>query len=328
MSSTLIVLGHGSRNPAATEQFNELVEQVRARRHDPVLPAFMELAEPSLAEAVSQAVAAGADAIIVQPCFLFDGMHIRRDIPEMLSDFAAQHPQVAFRLGRPIGPDPRVADVLLERAAQAAARDLRPDEIEARSMAIIDELMPVGDWTPAERTVVKRLVHTSGDPSLAAAVRFSAGAAEAGAAALRAGAPVITDTDMVRTGVNEQRVLSYGGTLECLISDPRIAEEARRTGRTRAACAMRAFGARLDGAVVALGNAPTALREVLRIADERVARPALVVGMPVGFVDAAESKDALMASDLAYVAVAGTRGGSPLAAATVNALLRVAEGAL
>jgi precorrin-8X/cobalt-precorrin-8 methylmutase len=203
---------------------------------------------------------------------------------------------------------------------------LKPQEIEVRSMEIIDGLLPAGDWLPAERAVVKRLVHTSGDPSLAAAVRFSAGAAEAGAAVLRAGAPVFTDTHMVRIGVNEQRVLAYGGTLECLISDPDIAEESRRIGRTRAACAMRAFGARLDGAVVALGNAPTALREVLALAREGVARPVLVVGMPVGFVDAAESKDALMATDLPFVAIEGTRGGSPLAAATVNALLRVAEG--
>jgi precorrin-8X/cobalt-precorrin-8 methylmutase len=203
---------------------------------------------------------------------------------------------------------------------------LKPQEIEIRSMEIIDGLLPAGDWSPAERTVVKRLVHTSGDPSLAAAVRLSTGAADAGAAALRAGAPVFTDTHMVRIGVNEQRVLAYGGTLECLISDPAIAEESRRTGRTRAACAMRAFGGRLDGAVVALGNAPTALREVLALAREGVARPALVVGMPVGFVDAAESKDALMASDLPFLAIEGTRGGSPLAAAAVNALLRVAEG--
>jgi precorrin-8X/cobalt-precorrin-8 methylmutase len=205
---------------------------------------------------------------------------------------------------------------------------LKPHEIEARSMAIIDGLLPGGDWPATERTVVKRLVHTSGDPSLATAVRFSPGAAEAGAAALGAGSPVFTDTHMVRIGVNEQRVLACGGTLECLISDPGIAEESLRTGRTRASCAMRAFGARLDGAVVALGNAPTALREVLALAAEGAARPALVIGMPVGFVDAAESKDALIRSDLTFVAIEGTRGGSPLAAATVNALLRVAAGEL
>jgi precorrin-8X/cobalt-precorrin-8 methylmutase len=203
---------------------------------------------------------------------------------------------------------------------------LKPHEIEVRSMAIIDGLLPGTGWSPGQRAVVKRLVHTCGDPSLADAVRFSAGAVETGVEALRAGRLVVTDTQMVRIGVNTARVEALGGSVECLISDAAVTEESRRTGRTRAACSMRAFGARLDGAVVALGNAPTALREVLALAAEGVARPALVIGMPVGFVDAAESKDALMATDLAHIAIEGTRGGSPLAAATVNALLRVAQG--
>jgi precorrin-8X/cobalt-precorrin-8 methylmutase len=204
--------------------------------------------------------------------------------------------------------------------------DLRPHEIELRSMAIIDGLLPAGDWTPDQLVVVKRLVHTSGDPSLAEAVRFHAGAVGAGVAALRAGASVFTDTHMARIGINGGRVQALGGTVECLIADEAVAAESRRSGRTRAACAMRALGPRLDGALVALGNAPTALREVLALAAEGVARPALVIGMPVGFVDAAESKDALMASELTFIAIEGTRGGSPLAAATVNALLRVLEG--
>jgi precorrin-8X/cobalt-precorrin-8 methylmutase len=202
---------------------------------------------------------------------------------------------------------------------------LKPHEIEVRSMAIIDGLLADGGWAPGERSVVKRLVHTSGDPSLALAVRFHPAAVSAGVAALRAGAAVFTDTHMVRIGINRGRVEALGGGVECLIADEAVAAEAVRSGRTRAACAMRTFGARLEGAVVALGNAPTALREVLALAREGVARPALVVGMPVGFVDAAESKDALMASDLVYVTIEGTRGGSPLAAAAVNALLRVLE---
>ncbi|MCU0312574.1 MAG: precorrin-8X methylmutase [Solirubrobacteraceae bacterium] len=205
---------------------------------------------------------------------------------------------------------------------------LKPHEIEVRSMEIIDGLLPAGNWSPGERAVVKRLVHTTGDPSLAPFVKFSDGAVDAGVAALRGGCLVVTDTHMVRIGVNTNRVEALGGAVECLIADEAIAEESRRTGRTRAACAMRAFGARLDGSVVALGNAPTALREVLALAAEGVARPALVIGMPVGFVDAAESKAALTATDLTFIAVDGTRGGSPLAATTVNALLRVAEGAV
>lgn len=118
--SALIVLGHGSRNAAATEQFNVVVEELRSRQDDPVYAAFMELAEPSLPGAVAEAVAAGAAEIVVQPCFLFDGNHIRRDIPELLSGLAAEYPDVSFKFGRPIGPDVRVADILFERAGEAA----------------------------------------------------------------------------------------------------------------------------------------------------------------------------------------------------------------
>jgi precorrin-8X/cobalt-precorrin-8 methylmutase len=202
---------------------------------------------------------------------------------------------------------------------------LKPGEIEAASMAIIDGLLAAGDWTPGELAVVKRLVHTSGDPSLAAAVRFQPQAVTAGVRALRRGAPVFTDTNMARIGLNADRIAALGGTIACLIGDEAVAAESRRSGLTRAALAMRTFGARLDGAVVAIGNAPTALREVLALAATGVARPALVIGMPVGFVDAAESKAALMDSDLVFIAIEGTRGGSPLAATTVNALLRVLE---
>jgi sirohydrochlorin ferrochelatase len=120
MRPALIVLGHGSRNAAATEQFMEVVDQIRARYDGPVLPAFMELAEPSLADAVADAVAGEAAEIVVQPCFLFDGNHIRRDIPGLLAGFAARYPATTLRLGRPLGPDTRVVDMLLERAEEAA----------------------------------------------------------------------------------------------------------------------------------------------------------------------------------------------------------------
>ncbi len=119
MSAALLILGHGSRNPAASQQFMEIVEQIRAQYDDPVYPAFMELAEPSLPDAVAEAVASGATEIIVQPCFLFDGIHIRVDIPEMLAELSLAHPTATFSFGRPLGADPRVVEILLERSEGA-----------------------------------------------------------------------------------------------------------------------------------------------------------------------------------------------------------------
>lgn len=325
--SAVIVLGHGSRSPEATEQFMRIVEMLAPRLPGRiVLPAFMELAPPSLAEAVTSAVEAGASEIVVLPCFLFMGNHIKHDIPEKVAEAAGPYLGVRFEIREPIGPDPRVAELLLDRLGRGGEDvwgERRPAEIEDASMRIIAESVPL-PVDPAEAAVVRRLVHASGDLSLAGAVVFSDGGVAAGVAALRGGAPVITDVRMVEAGIDSARLTALGGNSRCLIDDPSVAAEAAVTGRTRAATAMRRLGATLDGVVVAVGNAPSALREIIALAEEGVARPALVIGIPVGFVDAAESKAALEESGLPYVTVRGSRGGSPLAASAVNALLRVA----
>lgn len=209
---------------------------------------------------------------------------------------------------------------------ESRPRVLQPQEIETRSMEIIAPLLPPDCCRPHELPVVMRMVHAAGDPRLAEAIRFHPDAVTAGVEALCQGVDVVVNTQMVLSGIDRRRLGRLGGKVVCGIADDAVAKESAETGRTRAAIAMRLLAARLDGAVVALGNAPTGLREVLALAAEGAARPALVIGMPVGFVDAAESKEALMASDLVWISVEGTRGGSSLAVAAVNALLRMAEG--
>ncbi|MBN1628457.1 MAG: precorrin-8X methylmutase [Thermoleophilia bacterium] len=203
------------------------------------------------------------------------------------------------------------------------SRALRPEEIETRSMEIIASLLPPHCCRLRELPVVMRMVHASGDPQLAEAIRFHPEAVATAVEALRRGADVVVDTQMVLSGVNRGRLNRLGGEVICGIANDAVSRESAKTGRTRAAIAMRLLADRMDGAVVAIGNAPTGLREVLAVAGAGVARPALVIGMPVGFVDAAESKVALMASDLVWISIEGTRGGSSLAAAAVNALLRM-----
>lgn len=177
--------------------------------------------------------------------------------------------------------------------------------------------------------VVERVIHTTADFELAELLRASPGAVEAGAAALAAGCPVVTDVHMVRIGVSASRVAALGGSLHCFVDDPGVRARAEAEGATRGAIGMRLAAERglLDGAVVAIGNAPTALYEVIRLV-EAGARPALVVGAPVGFVGAAESKEALVAvTAVPWLIVSGRKGGSPIAAAAVNAMLRLAVGA-
>ncbi|VVB42197.1 Precorrin-8X methylmutase [Beijerinckiaceae bacterium RH AL1] len=194
------------------------------------------------------------------------------------------------------------------------------DEIYRRSFAIIRAEAELARFTAAEERVAVRVIHACGMVEVADDIVFSPGAAEAGVAALAAGAPVLCDAAMVADGVTRAR-LPADNDVVCTLRDPRVPGLAAQLGTTRTAAALELWRERLDGAVVAIGNAPTALFRLLELIDAGAPRPALVVGIPVGFVGAAESKDALAArSDLASIIVRGRRGGSAMTAAAVNAL--------
>jgi len=205
--------------------------------------------------------------------------------------------------------------------------DLRPEEIEKKSFEIIAGLVDLSAYTPAEAALVQRVVHATGDPGFAGILAWSGGAIAAGAKALAGGAPLVTDVEMARAGVSRVRTDRLGVEVRCHISDPAVAEEARRRGVTRSIVAVERAVRENPGAVFVFGNAPTALFRLLELADEGSASPALVVGVVVGFVGAAESKDALMGrGDLPWVSCRGNKGGSNVAAACANALLKAALG--
>ena len=195
-------------------------------------------------------------------------------------------------------------------------------EIYRRSFAIIrDEADLDGFDHPALERAVVRMIHACGMPDLADDVEASPGFAAAATAALRAGAPVLCDTSMVASGVTRSR-LPAGNDVLCTLRDPRVAALARELETTRTAAALELWRERLDGGVVAVGNAPTALFRLLELVGSGAPAPAAVIGVPVGFVGAAESKQALAgnADGIEYLVVHGRRGGSAMAAAAVNAL--------
>lgn len=200
-----------------------------------------------------------------------------------------------------------------------------PRSIEERSMAIIEENLPwLLNLHTGEREIIKRVVHTTGDLTCGKMVRIHPGAVESGLAAIRTGRPILTDVNMVRTGLIARRMQEFGVEARCYINDPVVVEEARSKGITRARVAMLKGIPEAQGGIVAIGNAPTALFALCDLIKSGAAKPALVVGTPVGFVGAAESKDELMGIDVPYISLPGTRGGSTIAAAIVNALLLLA----
>lgn len=206
---------------------------------------------------------------------------------------------------------------------------LLPEEIDRRSLAMVAESLR-GDagaarLSDAERYVLHRIVRAEGDPAIAGETRFSAGAVDAALGSLRETRRVVTDVRMVQVGISRAALARRGVSTACLIDAPEVAARARREGTTRSVAAVRELAPQLDGALVAIGNAPTALLALLDLIDAGQAAPAVVIGMPVGFVACPESKAELAARAAPHITILGRRGGSSAAAATVNALLDLLE---
>lgn len=202
-------------------------------------------------------------------------------------------------------------------------------DIEARSFAIIDAEAGAHGLPPGEWEVVRRMIHTTGDLSITSSVRFSPDAIDAGIAALRAGAPIFSDSNMIRAGLSQARLRGVcpaytADSIRCHVADADVAEEARRSALPRSLFALRKARAQLDGGIAVFGNAPVALLELNRLIVEEGIRPALVIGMPVGFVHVEESKEELMRLPVPSIVMSGRRGGSPLAVCVVHALCTVA----
>ncbi len=195
-----------------------------------------------------------------------------------------------------------------------------PAAIEAKSMEIIESELRV-DLPDEIKPIVKRVIHCTADFDYAENLVFSPGAVERGLAALKAGCAIVTDTQMARAGINKAAAGMLGCEIYCFMSDPDVAGEAKSRGCTRAAVSMER-AARLDRPTIfAVGNAPTALLELRRLIDAGAVSPELVIGVPVGFVNILEAKEAILTSPVPHIVARGRKGGSNVAAAIVNALM-------
>ena len=199
---------------------------------------------------------------------------------------------------------------------------MKPGEIEVASFRIIDDEAGDHGWPRAEWQVVRRAIHTSADFEYAQSMVLSDDVIEKAVAALKSGAGIVTDTNMALSGISKPRLTPLGCSLSCHVADPDVAAEALSEGVTRSITAMRKAVANPDNRIFVIGNAPTALFELLRLVAAGAAKPALIIGLPVGFVGAEESKNALASGshDIPFITNIGRKGGSNVAAAVVNAL--------
>lgn len=199
---------------------------------------------------------------------------------------------------------------------------VNPGDIERESMAIIEKNIPeLVNLPEKEQAIIKRVVHTTGDFNIAPLIKIHPQAIASGLNAINKRCTIYTDVNMVLAGLNKKKLKQFGVKATCRIGDPDVAEEAARTGKTRAMISMH-MAKPLSGDIVVIGNAPTALFTLCELIETDAANPALVIGTPVGFVGASESKELLaQLNKVPYITLMGTRGGSTIAASIVNALL-------
>ena len=199
---------------------------------------------------------------------------------------------------------------------------MKPMEIEQRSFEIITELLGNRVLDPENELVIKRVIHTTADFDYADNLTFSEHAVQKGIAALKSGCDIVTDTQMAKAGINKTILASLGGEVHCFMSDPVVAQEAKSRGVTRAFVSMEKAAALEKPCIFAIGNAPTALFSLEALMETGKLHPALIIGVPVGFVNVVESKERIIeAASAPYIVARGRKGGSNVAAAICNALI-------
>ncbi|WP_257351078.1 precorrin-8X methylmutase [Pseudalkalibacillus decolorationis] len=202
---------------------------------------------------------------------------------------------------------------------------IQPQQIEGKSFEMITEEIGEHPFTPEEYLVVQRVIHASADFELGRSVQFHPDAIQAGVKAIKSGKRVVADVQMIQAGISKPRLEKYGCDVKVYISDPDVMEEAKRLDTTRSIISMRKAIKEADGGIYAIGNAPTALLELIRLVKEGEAKPGLVIGMPVGFVSAAESKEELAKLDIPFITNIGRKGGSTVTVAALNAISLLAD---
>ncbi|MFH1860208.1 MAG: precorrin-8X methylmutase [bacterium] len=329
----MILLGHGSRLTEANKTLKQMALMVKELVDIPIVEiAFLQFVKPDFFDAISACIEKGAKKIIIHPYFLYRGRHFEEDIAEMIAVVQKKYTDVEFVLTEPLGVHENIAMVVLERAMKniSPVKILKPHEIEEKSFEIITEELGETNFRDIELPIVKRVIHATGDFDYAKNLRFHPNAVEAGIQAIREGKNILVDVEMVRAGINKNILERYGNKVVCHLSESEVKEKSCALEKTRSEIAIE-LGAMENIGIVAIGNAPTALYKVMKLlkdAEEAGVQdfaPLLVIGVPVGFVKAVESKEVLLHMKYPFITSLGRKGDSSVAVAIVNALLKMAK---
>ncbi len=334
MKESILLLGHGSPKKDANN-LHQVGVMLHSMIHagcteECVRVAYLQFAKPEIPEAIKACVDQGAKKIILHPFFLSAGLHVTKDIPGMIEEAQALYPQVTFIYTDPLGIHEKLAHIVMERIS--AADNLAPTAIEKRSFDILSAEADLSSIAAERLPIVQRVIHATADFDFKDTLTFHTEAVSQGLRLIKAGKDILTDVEMIKTGINKKWLAPWGGKVTCAIQNTGAqgpdSGEHNTEGRTRAEIGIeKALRENPNIGIIAVGNAPTALiRTVELLNTELKTRNSelLVVGVPVGFVKAVESKALLAKQSFPHITALGRKGGTPVAVAIVNALLKMA----
>lgn len=325
MIESIILIGHGSPRKDANN-LEHMVTMLHSMIHpgcsdECVTSSYLQFAEPDIMTTIRSLVKGGSKKIILHPFFLNAGMHVTKDIPELIKEAGDLFPEVQFIYTEPLGIHEKLAQIVMERIG--AVTRLAPEEIERKSFEILSEEVDLNSIPAYQLPIVQRIIHATADFEFKKTIIFHPDAVAAGIRAIREGKNILTDVEMVRTGINKRLLDQWGGKVVCSIADEEVVRLSKETERTRAEIAIEK-GIGENVGIIAIGNAPTALLRVIELLRDFSQGP-LVIGVPVGFVKAFESKAILAGQKFPFITNLSRKGGTPVAVAIVNALLKMAS---
>lgn len=321
----IVLVGHGSKVAAANqavEKVKNSMVQVTGLR---IESAFLQLAKPTVKEAAATLIKEGCKKLILLPYFLYEGQHVSSDLPQIVATLAQKWPLVKFELAPPVGTDNRLVHILIDKVL-AQSQLLNGQEIEELSLSLVAELatLPPDEF---QRDVAARVVHATGDLLLANQLIFAPDFFTKAFNYLKQkNFVIVTDVKMTAVAISTSLLPSAAKVICALEYQAKINTSKPASGRTRSQQAIRNTLTAFPKAAVVIGNAPTALEEVLQMISLGLITPPFIVGVPVGFVGAHQAKERLSQSKAAFATLLGTRGGSAVAGAIVNALLKMTQG--
>ena len=339
--TAVLILGHGSPVSSANDTLKTVASMVKERGgFVRVIPAYLQFGKPDFLEAIEQVAGDGIGRVIIQPYFLYRGAHVSKDLPSQIEDAKRRHPFLELILAPHLGLHHKLVDVAIERIKEAMNQGSRvrgqglaeiqnlfsQHPIEQESFRIIGEHIDESRFSSFELPIVKRVIHATADFEFADILKFSPNSIEAGIKAIKEGRNIVTDVKMVEVGIGKKYLDLFGINTYCFVSAEEIENEAEAKRKTRSAMGIIKGAEHIDNGIVVIGNSPTALFELISMVRQRQIKPALIIGVPVGFVEAEEAKEELLKVEVPYITCKGKKGGSTVAVAITNALLILAKG--